>query len=116
MIKRKNKKQNKMPLKYIAVIRQSGTDAPVATEYENDILFGSFIRDDVGFYSSVSATDFNVNKIWINGIPLIQASSEYTTVWIPVTHHSGLINLRYQIQMYDDGNGKLAMTLAFRDD
>lgn len=55
-------------LKYVALLTQSGTDAPVATVLENT-LGGTVVwsYDDVGFYVGTLAGAFSANKTWFSG-------------------------------------------------
>lgn len=52
-------------LSYVALLTQSGTDAPVATVLENT-LGGTVVwtRNDVGDYTGTLAGVFTVNKTW----------------------------------------------------
>lgn len=51
---------------YVALLTQSGTDAPVATVLENN-LSGTIVwsRNSTGSYSGTLATEFTVGKTWI---------------------------------------------------
>jgi len=54
-------------LKYVALLSQTGTDAPVATVLENT-LGGTVVwyRDDTGQYSAILSGVFTINKTWIS--------------------------------------------------
>lgn len=56
-------------LKYVALLSQSGTDAPVAAVLENT-LGGTVVwsREDVGRYSATLTGAFTANKTWCSAI------------------------------------------------
>jgi len=52
--------------KYVALLNQSGTDAPVATVLENTLGFDlTFFRDNVGEYYATPGFD-DISKVYIN--------------------------------------------------
>lgn len=73
---------------YVALLTQSGTDAPVATVLENT-LGGTVVwtRDSAGVYIGTLASAFTENKTYITG--MIDWAS--ATTFIPISDGAGII-------------------------
>jgi len=62
---------------YVALITQTGTDAPVATEVINTIGSITWSRQDVGYYKATSSTLFTSGKTFINDNGEWNGSSQF---------------------------------------
>lgn len=94
-------------LKYVALLTQSGTDAPVAIVLENTIGNVLLTYDDIGSYSAILPSSFDTNKIFLSfgaevnkNNPFIERSIELDT---PYSITNNQINIFTSSLLVTDG-------------
>lgn len=58
--------------RYVALVSQSGTNAPTVIELENTLgASPAWSYEDVGIYNIILSNAFTVNKTWFSSVPIL---------------------------------------------
>jgi len=99
-------------LVYVALLPQSGIDAPVADELQNTVGAGLWSRSGVGRYACLTTTDFTGSKIWVSGLSQTPGDTQdYVTFFGSDGTFLGSYALYFQ-----NVGGKIEINLDFNTD
>jgi len=91
------------PLRYVATLTQSGTDAPVAHVIHNTIGEIVWQRNNVGRYQAVLTDGFPVGHVTAKGCTFIERVNEHLIVAEFDINASDSDTLQFSVQSRDSG-------------